>query len=426
MRYFSGDVVTDIGIRPGLGAEREKEEAAGTEQGSAQGELRPSLQLRKHRRLMSVRAAGAGCRRAPSHMEAGIKEPLGQSPALPQPSACPLLSALITWGWSHLLWTLPQQLQSHLNLWSVWVSLFFIVWFCFFCQLKMKGQCSQPPSASEADWHWPGPFPSPLNSPIHWWRLSSWPHGVTAEKKWGHLKECTETRGVFGLGFYWGFFSRFKSWQPIALSFPGLRGALDADWGISRTALLREPIPHTQNYTTGQTSKALPHHHPEKRQWTEDPDRRGFPHSCASVGTDARGPDVSQPWGPLAWGKVGEKDLVSGPPAPGSRAIQALPLKMESNCIFSYESNCSLRRPQWTRPRWHSDPSQLPCATIPSFSEGCTQRRSRMSRIKWGFRCYRFPSPALPLPTLPALLPPPHHPSKSTPPHKAAIAFRAE
>ena len=30
-------------------------------------------------------------------------------------------------------------------------SLFFIVWFCFFCQLKMKGQRSQPPSASEAD-----------------------------------------------------------------------------------------------------------------------------------------------------------------------------------------------------------------------------------------------------------------------------------
>lgn len=30
-------------------------------------------------------------------------------------------------------------------------SLLFIVWFCFFCQLKMKGQCSRPPSALEAD-----------------------------------------------------------------------------------------------------------------------------------------------------------------------------------------------------------------------------------------------------------------------------------
>ena len=127
MRYFSGDVVTDVGIRPGLGAEHEKEEAGGTEQGSAQGKLLPSLQLRKHLRLMSVRAAGAGCRRAPSYMEAGLKEPLGQSPALPQPSACPLLTALITCGWSHLLWMLPQQLQSHLFLWSVWVRVCFLL-----------------------------------------------------------------------------------------------------------------------------------------------------------------------------------------------------------------------------------------------------------------------------------------------------------
>lgn len=94
--------------------------------GSAQGELLPSsAKLRKHSRLMSlVRAAGAGCGRAPSYMEAGIKGPLGQSPALPQPSACPLsCHGLDNLGMvSSALDVTPATSITSGLFWSVWVE----------------------------------------------------------------------------------------------------------------------------------------------------------------------------------------------------------------------------------------------------------------------------------------------------------------
>lgn len=91
------------------------------------------------------------------------------------------------------------------------------------------------------------------------------------------------------------------------------------------TALLLSLIPqeHTELHNWPGSLQSPPHHHPEKRQEGSDPDRRGFPHSCASVGLYKR-PKRFPALGSLGLGgKVVEKDFGLCPSCPGSRAIQA-------------------------------------------------------------------------------------------------------
>ena len=207
------------------------------------------------------------------------------------------------------------------------------------------------------------------------------------------FKRLQRNKGFFGLGFYWVFF--------LILNHDGLLPSLSLDSG--------QHLILTEEYQ-GLCCWASPSHTHRITQLARLPkpspiitQRRG-----SKGRTQTRG-DFLTLVPVLAQMQEAQTFPNPGVPWPKERwmrkiwPLPLLPWEAEPSRPFLWrwslcESNCSLRRPQWNCPQWHSDPSHLPCPTIRLFSKAFTQRRSRMSRIKCWFQCYRFPSPPSPTP----------------------------